>query len=441
MPKSSIDIIADRVPFFDGSLRRKFVVGVLVLLTVLISTPENSNWIKLDHQISQVWSLSLFTVIFFLLVYAVGSAVELLGEVSLSRAIGGFFWGIRELRSDEFVQKNQRRPPHFLNRSRFYIYRLICSPGYISKYILKGAVGWDYQPDITPFLSPLLSPRGVIKFNSLPRQIKDGIGNPVGPKSELAFHFLAESFTTDVDRRWARSLINRCRDVLAICTATVVIIVYVGFVQVWPFYTNYTERMAQQLREANGIIRLINLDYDRLTRTLSSHARALEQPECTKTDGPQTSLCKHLHSMHSMLADRSNQIGRNHYLWGLSEDRYSETGLAALDLQELPQVIDKINSYSLFIDRIRLNYFHNHIEATQAAEELVRLSDQATKELGKIVSTRLETDSTYYRWMWLSGLSVLFCLFMWRGLVVTVKNSLVSLIDGLALAVESTDDK
>lgn len=145
--------------------------------------------------------------------------------------------------------------------------------------------------------------------------------------------------------------------------------------------------------------------------------------------------------MHSMLADRSNQIGRNHYLWGLSEDRYSETGLAALDLQELPQVIDKINSYSLFIDRIRLNYFHNHIEATQAAEELVRLSDQATKELGKIVSTRLETDSTYYRWMWLSGLSVLFCLFMWRGLVVTVKNSLVSLIDGLALAVESTDDK
>ncbi len=436
MPQSSIDIIAERVPVFDGSLRRKFFVGVLVLLTFLISTPETSNWIKLDPQSNQVWSLSLFTITFFLLVFAVGSAIELLGEVSLSRAIGGGVWGIKELFADEFAQKNHRMPPHFLNRCRFYIYRLICLPGYLFRYCFKGAVGGtDYRIDITPFLSP----RGVTKFNSLPQQIKDGIGNPVGPKSDLAFHFLAESFTTDVDRRWARSLVNRCRDVLAICTAMVVIILYVAIVQVVPFYSNYTERMAQQLREANDIIRLTNLNYDRLTSTLSSHANSLEQSECTKKDGPQTSLCKHLNSVHSMLADRSNEIGRNHYLWGLSEDRYSKTGLAVLDLQELPQVIDKVNSYIIFINGIRLKYFHNHVGATEAAEQLVQLSDQTTKDLGKIVSSRLEIDSIFYRWMWLSGLSVLFCLFMWLGLSITIKNSLVSLIDGLAL--ESIGDK
>ncbi|MCS6319679.1 MAG: hypothetical protein H8K05_18300 [Nitrospira sp.] len=433
MPQSSIDIIAERVPAFDGSLRRKFFVGVLVLLTFLVSTPETSNWIKFDPQSSQVWSLSLFTITFFLLVFAVGSAIELLGEVSLSRAIGGGFWGIRELFADEFAQKNQRKPSYFINRFRFYIYRLICLPVYFFKYFFKGAVGRsDYRLDITPFLSPLLSPRGVIKLDSLPQQIKDGICNPLGPKSDLAFHFLAESFTTKVDRHWARSLVNRCRDVLAICTATVVIILYGAIVQVVPFYTNHPERMAQQLREANDIIRLTNLNYDRLTSTLSSHARALEQSECTKKEGPQTSLCKHLNSVHSMLADRSNEIGRNHYHWGLSEDRYSKTGLAVLDLHELTQVIDKLNSYSLFINRIRLKDFPNHVEATKAAEELVRLSVQATSDLGKIDSTRLETDSTYSRWMRLCGLALLFCGFMWLGLWITIRNSLVSLIDGLA---------
>ena len=207
MADSHLDKILDHFPLFDGSGRRRFVSGGIILIGFGLL-----NWGALQQIITAIkfsdyLSSPIIAAGLVLIVYAIGSVADLFGDLFLIRAASGIFWS----------------PGYTIDTSRKYFGEpwatiaggLLFIP--VAIYgILLGLVG------ITRYKIPLqknLSKEAATFVDNLPAKVIDGLSHPVGDSATFAFKFIIDQFKSESDRGWARRQLNKARDVSAITTA------------------------------------------------------------------------------------------------------------------------------------------------------------------------------------------------------------------------------
>ena len=440
----SSESILEKLPVFDGSLRRKFIVGALVLLSIILSYPSTPAWIGIIQQSNGLWGSSLLTVIFFLLVYAVGGAVELLGEVSIVRAISGALWGVK------LCVRSPFRDSWFGFERKNFVHRW--SYRYMVKPFLLGLVGL-IQIVIGIFvLAPcyfaagvfgrsvyriaigdFLSKDGKAVLDTFPIPIQEGLNDPIGGMSDLVFVYLVESFRNEAYRNWAKSLVARCKDVLALATSALVIVVFFGIVSVYPFYNNYEAWRVQQLSSANQQITNIDIHFARLIPIIANEVGQLFQHAC-RTKESDSEYCKGLQGRLMRISDLGSQSGRAMFFWGVPTMQFIENNLSLSDLKNVSNVIHQLEyGRDTLFHQIAVREFRQNETGRTAAEEIIKRSHETIEALKIIEAAHREAEDKYYRWFSYTVLALIFSVFMYFGFRITIKNTLVSLIEGLAV--------
>jgi hypothetical protein len=265
--------LADRLPYADGGGRRRLVAGGIVLIGLLIVHWDGigrSVGIKLGDglKMSDVLKSPLLVAGCGLLVYAIGSLIELVGELFLARSAAGIFWTM----SFPLRRAQQRR--WFVRWPLRILLWIFVVPVLIVVHAVRGLFGsTSYRIPLVAFLTD----RARVFYNSLPPNIAQGLAKPVGDDSELAVKYLLERFTDERDRKWARRLTDKPKDVLVTITAVVLIMVY-GFAMS-PGSVRRLSATFEELRES------VSSDMERLAVGTASERRPLGAAASHLRDG------------------------------------------------------------------------------------------------------------------------------------------------------------
>lgn len=439
----SEESIADRLPVFDGSLRRKFIVGTLVLLSLVFSQPDTPSWIGTIQQNNGLWGSSLLGVIFFLLVYAVGSAVELLGEVSIVRAIAGGLWGavyflwkpfpnswLAPLRRHLFENPYCRYSARLIlvgivRLAQLCIGLLIVAP----IFFFLGLLGISFA---RISINDSLSVDGKTTLNKLPDSIREGLNDPIGKKSELAFEYLIEAYTERTYKKWARNLVARCKDALTLATTILLIVGYFGILSVYPFYTHHDESKARQLNSANQIITAVDYHIGRLVPSIVQAEAELFRTTCGNKE-PSSPECRALQFRLAQISDLEAQPTRAMTFWHLPTMQFIERSVTISKLEDLWGVISRLEyGRDTFFHSFATVDLRPNERGKSAAKELISLLNDKVGELQRIQSDYITAENRYDHWYWYTLLALLFSIFMYLGSGIIVRNTMISLIEGLA---------
>ena len=195
----TLDKVIEKIPYFDGGFRRRITSGaILVSLIYLFSQDfKNPELLKLASG-----NISVLIVI-FLIIYAVGSLIELVSDVFVSRIIEVFT-------------------------------RIKVLPGHNGKSIN---------------LEKLLGEQGLSYFHNLPPAVKYGLEYPFGKYRESAWSYFCTSGTSsEIDL--ARKLRARNQDVLVIVTSITISIFIISFPyfqeSVFGSYGKFSQEQSQE---------------------------------------------------------------------------------------------------------------------------------------------------------------------------------------------------
>lgn len=223
----SIEKLAEHLPFMDGSGRRRFVAGGIILIGIAV---QNSNTIKslIDFQgfgLKEILGSPVLAGGVVLLIYAVGSLAEMLGELSLVRAASGIFNALKlplRIATWDAVPARTWFYAFLIFIIRLSIFILIV-PFVIIYNTLAGFIG------VTTFsidLKRSVSAKAAAVFESLPVAARQGLSEPVGNQADFAQKHIVDLLSTEQDRKWARRLLIRAKDVAATITALQVVVLY-----------------------------------------------------------------------------------------------------------------------------------------------------------------------------------------------------------------------
>lgn len=209
---SLVDQLAERVPHLDGSFRRRFAAGGLLILPAVVFSsrmagvsPEDFGLDWKDILSSHVAALGLLV-----LIYAAGHVVELIGEVFIARTAGNLVWSI--LAPLQFFQDKPKWLRYSLRAIAWY-------PGlaFLGYYqFFKGLIGissykWIGLPDA-------LSVEARHVFESFPSIVQRSLQEPFGNYSDIAWQYLRVN-TPKAQKNWINKSESRNKDILTIMTA------------------------------------------------------------------------------------------------------------------------------------------------------------------------------------------------------------------------------
>jgi hypothetical protein len=205
-----LDALLDRIPIVDGGGRRRLTAGTVVVLTVVLVFPEVRDAIRNSVATEDV-SISLVLAGGALLIYATGVIVELVGEVFLARAIANAAWSYVEAAHRARKLRPWQRPIGWLFVAVWGTFRAV---GYFVLGLF-GASRWRMQP------LRRLSGTARGTFEMQPFSVRNSIEQALGHNAEFGRKALIDQLATTESRRWARRLMDRPRDVLALVSAIV----------------------------------------------------------------------------------------------------------------------------------------------------------------------------------------------------------------------------
>lgn len=223
----AIDKLIDHLPFFDGAGRRRFVAGGIILIGVAMQDPDMFRAVlgteELDIKV--ILGSPVIAGGAVLLVYAIGSLAEMLGELSLVRAASGIFLALQF--PGKIVTWDAVPNRHWFYGFLIIIMKLLLYvtvvPFMVLYFAAAGFVGYTrFAIDI----HRRASDRAQAVFENLPDAAKRGLRQPVGNDSDFAQKHIVDLLTNEQDRKWARRLIFRAKDVAATITALQVVVLY-----------------------------------------------------------------------------------------------------------------------------------------------------------------------------------------------------------------------
>ena len=215
MELSALDRMLNRLPYSDGTGRRRLVAGGIVLIGIVVFNWEAVGIAVGDVEVVDIVTSPLIVIGAVLLVYAIGSVIEVFGDYFLIRAASGVFWAIGLPRRVVYGE------PTWHGKLFLGVGAILALPMFSCWSLLKGIFGRTrYSLDI----EHMLTPRANIIFRSLPSKVADGLSKPVGDDAELALKLVVEMMADKADRKWARYLVNRTKDISTITTALFVLV-------------------------------------------------------------------------------------------------------------------------------------------------------------------------------------------------------------------------
>ena len=220
MTEDQFGKILDRVPFLDGSGRRRFVAGGIILIG--IAAP---NWGQLQTAlgglgVADILGSPLIAAGAVLMVYAIGSLADMFGELFLVRAASGIFWAFR---FPNRLVKFESKALSIMTRSFLFIF---VAPFVAFIFVLYGFIG---RTRYTIDIEKLLYPGAQDLYRDLPQKVTRGLSQPVGDDAEFAQKYIIDQLQSEADRKWARRIFARAKDVAATITALQIIFLYMLF--------------------------------------------------------------------------------------------------------------------------------------------------------------------------------------------------------------------
>jgi hypothetical protein len=253
---AKIDSLLERIPVLDGGGRRRLTAGTIVVLSAIVLSSQVQQAIKGAISAKEV-SLSLFLAAGALLVYATGVIVELVGEVFLARAVANAAWAFVEVA--RYSRQRQSRSKRFLLRLITPVWGILRA----GRYFVLGLLGkskWRLLPQNR------LSKLGQSTFERLPDSLRNAIEQPLDLNAEFGRQALIEHLATPDSRRWARRLMEKPKDVLALISATVLSLLL--YLAVTPVRYSLDPSLKSQLRIEHATLEKMQQQYSALNKSV-----------------------------------------------------------------------------------------------------------------------------------------------------------------------------
>ncbi len=236
--RKTIEKVLDKLPYSDGSFRRRLVSGGIVLVGIIIvclllSNPESFKELPIGNlTIKDFITSPIIAGVVILFVYALGNLVELFGEIFLVRSASGIFWALKfPLRKVKKEKEEKDKHHKIIIRSKIarFIFRgilwILLVPFLIIFHVVMGFFGYtSYKIHIYSDLSD----RAKKLYEELPDKVELGLRQPVGDNTETAWKFLVDEFDLEQDQKWARRNISRVKEVLAVTTAIIIFFICIA---------------------------------------------------------------------------------------------------------------------------------------------------------------------------------------------------------------------
>lgn len=236
--QSTIKTLLDKLPYADGTGRRRFVSGSLIVIALYVfywaDVPKDTKDSLGFQSLSELLKSPSTIVAVVLLIYSVGNIIELLTETYLMKAVAGFFAAI-----GNFLSAINGKPSLFddAKSTTDRIVMALISVGLFVIAPVGGVIGLSpYR--IRYAKAPLFSKNKFLI--TLPAEVADGLQWPFGPNNAIASHFLINSFKNSDDKVWAKKLVSRGKDISSITTSIVLVIAMALISGKWnpiPFYS------------------------------------------------------------------------------------------------------------------------------------------------------------------------------------------------------------
>ena len=208
---SKLDALLERIPALDGGGRRRLTAGTITLLAVLAAFSNVWPTIK-ELAAPKETPLSLLLAVGALLIYATGVLVELIGEIFLARAVANAVWSYVE--AANYSQRWRR-----LLRPIGWMYITLWGSIRALSYFSQGLFGrsrWRMR------FRRRLSANAGRAYDQIPYPVRLALKHSLGAKAEFGRMALIELLTSPRKRKWAKTLMERPKDVLALVSALVV---------------------------------------------------------------------------------------------------------------------------------------------------------------------------------------------------------------------------
>ena len=216
--ESELARLLEKLPFFDGSGRRRIVSGGILAVTSLIVAWDVVKDAVFDVTLDHLISSPLLVAALFLLIYAAGSAIELLGEFFVVRAASNVFWAF------DLPLRKSRVSSNRFQKWRSRIWWLLAVIPAIPFGLIVGFLGRTYYHIEMP---ERLNDDALRKLQ-LPETVINGLKSPVGNEAELALKHVCDLLSGE-DYKWARKLLSKSRDVQSTTTALILVVAFLSF--------------------------------------------------------------------------------------------------------------------------------------------------------------------------------------------------------------------
>ena len=191
---SKFDAFIERIPLLDGGGRRRLTAGAIVVLTVLLASPELSGWI-VNAVETKVASVSLFLAAGALLIYATGVIVELIGEVFLARAVANAAWSY--IAAAQFLREQRW---HRLAKQLAWLPIVVVwgTPRAIAYFVLGlfGGSRWRMR------LAPRLSQQARSFYEELPTAVRGALEHTLSNKADFGRKAVIDELRAPASRAW-----------------------------------------------------------------------------------------------------------------------------------------------------------------------------------------------------------------------------------------------
>jgi hypothetical protein len=211
---SKIGALSERIPIMDGSGRRRLTAGTLVVVTLLFLVPSIRDQVTEAIAKKDV-SVTLILATGALLIYATGVIVELIGEIFLARAVANAAWGYSRVNA---LVCTWGQPARTLGKILVIpIWGTVRAAASLGLG-LGGANRWRLEfrglsPDARKFYD---------ESEAITGAARHAIATALGATGEFGRKVLIDLQPDAESRTWARKLMERPKDMLALVSALIV---------------------------------------------------------------------------------------------------------------------------------------------------------------------------------------------------------------------------
>ena len=338
MAGDQIDRILDHFPLFDGSGRRRFIAGAIVVIGGSLLNARLIEEALQDLKMEVLLASPLIVAGLALIIYTAGSILELFSDLFLIRMASGVFHAHQ--RPTKFLGENP-------SRLRRVVGWLIAVALMVPRAIRNLAFGMLGKTQYSISIERFMSDNAREYFGKLPQEVVSGIRQPVGDNAEFSFKYLVDRFDSETDKKWARRLIGRAKEVSTTTTALLAVS-FISFMSgAVPSLVPDESRTLKELRDLNKQIPFLELGVhpDRDVEYIADHILNIRRriPDLSVRKDYWQDVQLIIHNIQSDMRAIDDEAARTWFFNDIKESELAE--LAAIE-REFRIMMDRMKRLS-----------------------------------------------------------------------------------------------